>query len=209
MADEHLDCWLIWQDTTYSMIWMADWTQWVFFFCLSTLNQSFEINACGDSADKNMKRVSQKWYQSHVVALLLLLFPGGLPHVLATWGTGSVNLSENKRDTMWVGSASVGPWRGNRPPTSYLHIQTGCRMHHVPQTDKWNLIISILELLLLFVFLVFFLSFLFMLCICIRYYSRAQCPRKFRIKLGLGWYDIIYGGYDRDFANLVYIAVCK
>ncbi len=59
-------------------------------------------------------------------------------------------------------------------------------MHHVPQTDKWNLIISILELLLLFVFLVVFLSFLFMLCICIRYYSRAQCPRKFRIKLGLG-----------------------
>lgn len=135
---------------------MDGWVNTMSFFCLSTLNQSFEINACGDSADKNMKRVSQKWYQSHVAALLLLLFPGGLPHVLATWGTGSVNLSENKRDTMWVGSASVGPWRGNRPPTSYLRIQTGCRMHHVPQTEKWNLIISILELLLLFVFLVFF-----------------------------------------------------
>ncbi len=73
-------------------------TMLFYFFCLSTLNQSFEINACGDSADKNMKRVSQKWYQSHVAVLLLLLFPGGLPHVLATWGTGSVNLSENKRD---------------------------------------------------------------------------------------------------------------
>ncbi len=87
-----------------------------------------------------------------------------------SWQRGelAVSIYQRTKETMWVGSASVGPWRGNRPPTSYLHIQTGCRMHHVPQTDKWNLIISILELLLLFVFLVFFLSFLFMLCTCIR-----------------------------------------
>lgn len=155
-----------------------------------------------------MKRVSQKWYQSHVVALLLLLFPGGLPHVLATWGTGSVSLSENKRDTMWVGSASVGPWRGNRPPTSYLCMQIGCWMHHVPQTDKWNLIISILELLLLFVFLVFLLSFLFTLY-CV--YSLDIIPELNDLDIFEVWvvWQYLYCGFYNVFANFVYIAVCK
>ncbi len=92
-----------------------------------------------------------------------------------SWQRGelAVSIYQRTKETMWVGSASVGPWRGNRPPTSYLHIQTGCRMHLVPQTDKWNLIISILEL---FTF-VCFSCFLFKFSIYVVYMHSAIFER--------------------------------
>ncbi len=52
MADEHLDLAYLAGYNLFND--MDGWlnTMSFFFFCLSTLNQSFEINACGDSADK-------------------------------------------------------------------------------------------------------------------------------------------------------------